>query len=65
MTSVYGPAASHERRVKGLEQLGEDIARRHGAQGRALVAQIVCGKKGETTRALCKPGTCLRPKGDG
>jgi hypothetical protein len=27
MTSVYGPAASHERRVKGLEQPGEDIAR--------------------------------------
>ena len=34
MTSVYGPAASHERRVKGLEQPGEDIA-----AGRALVAQ--------------------------
>ena len=27
MTSVYGPAASHERRVKGLEQPGEDIVR--------------------------------------
>ena len=39
MTSVYGPAASHERRVKGLEQLGEDIAEAVAALGRALVAQ--------------------------
>ena len=41
MTSVYGPAASHERRVKGLEQPGEDIARsvRTGERS-ALVANL-------------------------
>lgn len=53
MTSVYGPAASHERRVKGLEQPGEDIARSAspaGATSRsersALVANLQGGQKG-------------------
>ena len=57
MTSVYGPAASHERRVKGLEQPGEDIARSAspaGATSRsersALVANLQGGGQKGTER---------------
>ena len=59
MTSVYGPAASHERRVKGLEQLGEDIARWHGAH--AFSWQNFFPRQ-TTPLARCVTGicTCLR-----
>ena len=51
MTSVYGPAASHERRVKGLEQPGEDIARLRAGERSALLANLAAGFK---TGAACR-----------